>query len=411
MNDLSYTLRNKPSWWMEFKDPAIRAQWAEEALQQTIRGGKLSEKEVEAVLDELEDYAKMRADPTGILPSCGARLYESDKLVSEELRTKLLKAVNALENAPDVGKDWRAGDGGVLDLIDPALFCAVNGRTLRWVTGPDGKWALEPFSDWEQRGAGESSGYINNVHPEHGRDLVTVIEALVGRFSLLWDRLLTDLHPLNGSTLQGRSQAFAQRDNTYSTQGKKLQIFTPENPEYAGGSWNVQRRANERIVAMGGYYFDSDNTTVPEQEFRMPVSLGASVREQNDAQSIKQTWGLEEGEGSNQVLGAIRTPTGRSTAFPNAYQYKNSSFKLIDPTKPGYRKLIAFLLVDPENRVPSTTDIPPQQAHWPRGEGEAILGNSMTLEEAKSYREQMMNDGPGLIRALNEHHFETKLSL
>lgn len=67
MNELSYILRNKPSWWTEFQDPTIRAQWVEETLQQPIRGGNLSRKEVETVLDELRDYAKMNADPTGIL--------------------------------------------------------------------------------------------------------------------------------------------------------------------------------------------------------------------------------------------------------------------------------------------------------------------------------------------------------
>lgn len=63
MNDLSNALRNKPSWWTDLKDPALRAQWTEEALQQNIRNGKLSAKEVEQVLSQLENYATMRADP------------------------------------------------------------------------------------------------------------------------------------------------------------------------------------------------------------------------------------------------------------------------------------------------------------------------------------------------------------
>lgn len=157
-------------------------------------------------------------------PSCGARLYQSDKLVSEGLNAKLLEAVNALANAPDAEKDFRSGSPGgrVLDLVDPALFCAVYGRTFRWSTEPDGKRNLEQLTgpspdgnmgawsystkfsqiptEFQLGSNGEPAkalGYINNVHPEYGRDLVTVIEALVGRFSLLWDRVLTDLHPLN----------------------------------------------------------------------------------------------------------------------------------------------------------------------------------------------------------------------
>lgn len=52
--------------------------------------------------------------------------------------------------------------------------------------------------------------------------------------------------------------------------------------------------ANERIIAPAAYYFDSDNVTEAETEFRVPVSLGSSIRERNDAEGIKMTWGLEE---------------------------------------------------------------------------------------------------------------------
>lgn len=69
---------------------------------------------------------------------------------------------------------------------------------------------------------------------------------------------------------------------------------TPENPEYAGSPWSIQGMANERIIAPAVYYFDSDNVTEAETEFRVPVSLGSSIRERNDAEGIKMTWGLEE---------------------------------------------------------------------------------------------------------------------
>ncbi|KAG8892408.1 hypothetical protein FRC00_012128 [Tulasnella sp. 408] len=447
MNDLSNALRSKPSWWTDLKDPALRAQWTEEALQQNIRNGRLSAKEVEKVLSQLENYATMRADSTGILPACYAGLYRSDKLISEDLKEKLLAAVKALENAPDTQEDWRAGVGGVvLDLVDPALFPAVYGRTLCWTTGQDGKRSLERLTapsrdnNLEERsystnfswiptefqlGSGgepaKALGYINNVHPEHGRDLVTAIEALVGRCSLLWDRTLTDLQ--NRNRQQGQRQKshveIAQRDGSYSTQGKKLQLFvrvagvhlTPEKPEYAGGPWIVQGMANERIVACAAYFSDCDNVTDSELEFRVPVSLGSSARELNDAEGIKMMWGLEEGKGSNQVVGTVKTPTGGTLVFPNAYQYRRSSFKLIDPTKPGYHKLIALHLVDPENHIPSTTDIPPQQAHWPQTADEGDHRVTMTLEEAKKYREQLFEEQRAMFGALNEQHFETKLSL
>lgn len=66
MIELSYALRSKPSWWTKINDPDIRSKWEEEASEQTIRGDKLGEDEINWVLDELEDYATMRDDATGI---------------------------------------------------------------------------------------------------------------------------------------------------------------------------------------------------------------------------------------------------------------------------------------------------------------------------------------------------------
>lgn len=40
-------------------------------------------------------------------------------------------------------------------------------------------------------------GYIGNIHPSRHSELYTIIEELVARFSSLWDRVLTDLHPDN----------------------------------------------------------------------------------------------------------------------------------------------------------------------------------------------------------------------
>lgn len=53
--------------------------------------------------------------------------------------------------------------------------------------------------------------------------------------------------------------------------------------------------ANERIVASGIYYYDSENITESQLAFRQPVSFGPDANyEQSDGQGIKLTWGLEE---------------------------------------------------------------------------------------------------------------------
>ena len=41
-----------------------------------------------------------------------------------------------------------------------------------------------------------------------------------------------------------------------------------------------------------------------------------------------------------------------------------SPFRLTDPTKPGHRRFIALWLVDPNVRIISTANVPPQQLNW-----------------------------------------------
>lgn len=65
------------------------------------------------------------------------------------------------------------------------------------------------------------------------------------------------------------------------------------------------------------------------------------------------------------VVGAVETRADRCIAFPNTYQHRVSSFRLVDPTKPGYRKILCLFLVDPAiPPIPSTTHVPAQQASW-----------------------------------------------
>src|SRR4029077_12048993 len=92
-----------------------------------------------------------------------------------------------------------------------------------------------------------------------------------------------------------------------------------------------------------------------------------------------------EGEDArNQVLGPASAPAGRCLAFPNVLQHRVGSFRLADPTRPGHRKILAFFLVDPSESVVSTSDVPPQQP-W-------SATSTMTLEQAREYREQLMQE-------------------
>ncbi|KAG8911880.1 hypothetical protein FRC01_005430, partial [Tulasnella sp. 417] len=517
MIELSYVLRSRPSWWIKIKDPAIRSSWKAEALERELRGDKLKEAEIEWVLDELKDYAKMRDEATGIQPSCHARIWESDELISQDLKSRLMRAGAILENVPDEEKDWHSQySDQVLNLVHPSLFFAVYGRTPSWnpsyserrlepLKAPQREmenWAYSPKFSWiptdfqlGTNGApARALGYINNVHPHHHKDLVSVIESLVGRFSLLWDRVLTDIHPDNDPLLgtqkvvgsytwtypletpapqrqgrrsvgimdilrrrearnahrtinlptvheqgyRGSGQDITRRKNTYSIQGKIVQVIvklanihlTPEKPEFPGGSWHVEGMANERIVASSIYYYECENITDSQLAFRVGFNFEGAEYERGDREGILLTWGLRSGEPKNQVVGAVKSTPNRCIAFPNIYQHKVSPFKLVDPTKPGHRKIVTLFLVDPENRIPSTSDIPPQQSHWARDAiFDALLQDNhriqtplpvelvemvadrvdtvMTLAETKAYREEFMKERTAFAGVVDEQHFCT----
>ncbi|KAG8906436.1 hypothetical protein FRC00_012588, partial [Tulasnella sp. 408] len=447
-------------------------------------------------------------------------IYESDGLVSEELRTRLIKAVKVLENVPDHRKDWHPrSNNQVLDLVHPSLYCIVYDRTLAFPAGSDpanrtsadlmklqhpyaaaaAKTGPEPAyerwsyskkfcwipTDFDIPTDGQPAkalSYINNIEPDL-TELYSVVEGVVGRFSLLWDRVLTDLHPGNGGLKyrvsgeyewnadkagsepdydenddeaydaayqewenkrelvfptvpdDGYTEDISERKLQYTIQGKKVQvivklaniILTPESPSYPGGSWHVEGMANERIVASGIYYYDSENITESQLAFRMAVTSFNLPYEQSDGKAIEKIWGMTDESQSNQVVGAVKTIPKRCIAFPNIYQHQVSSFALADPTKPGHRKIMALFLVDPEHRIPSTGDIPPQQEHWaqaamatsqassafnrlPAELHKMVAGSTdglMSEAEAKDYRLKLMDERTAFVGVQNEQWFCT----
>lgn len=138
-------------------------------------------------------------------------------------------------------------------------------------------------------------------------------------------------------------------------------------------------------------------------------------------------------EPSNQEIGAVKTSANRCIAFPNIYQHEVSPFELDDKEKPGHRKIVALFLVDPEERIPSTSDIPPQQSHWTREAMFEALGNDnnrmkislpvelvdmvadrveglMSLEEAKDYREELMDERTAFVDVVDERYCCTEFS-
>ncbi|WP_447034781.1 DUF4246 domain-containing protein [Streptomyces sp. DSM 118878] len=303
--------------------------------------------------------------------------------------------------------------------------------------------------------------YVNNVHPEDHRELASVLPDVFARFRPMLENVLTDLRHPRPPRIEADPYAWYDSEPEYPRQaafsdeaayeealeaweeahddwqenrrpsipdapaftppeppeesarvdlrGRRLQVIvklatihlTPDKPEYPGGSWHVEGMVNERIVSTGIYYWDNENITESRLSFR--AALDDPDYAQDDANGLREVYGLENEGALNQVLGSASTPASRCLAFPNVLQHRVGSFRLADPTRPGHRKILAFFLVDPSERIVSTSDVPPQQP-W-------STTSTMTLGEAKDHREQLMRERKFFIDEHNEQHYEREFSL
>lgn len=102
-------------------------------------------------------------------------------------------------------------------------------------------------------------------------------------------------------------------------------------------------------------------------EFRNIIDMDtlASVEhEQNDFIWLRQVYGLENGEPAIQRSGSIKCKSGRTVMYPSTVQHRLTKFELKDKSKKGHSRALVFYLVDPNIRIISTANIPPQRLDW-----------------------------------------------
>ncbi|OBZ68435.1 hypothetical protein A0H81_11563 [Grifola frondosa] len=211
--------------------------------------------------------------------------------------------------------------------------------------------------------------------------------------------------------------------------------LTPENPKYPGGSWHIEGMENEKIVATGIYYYASENITESRLAFSPRSGLRADdggrgvIHQQWDYKGYAAAFGLYIAEPLNQEIGSIVTTEDKCLVFPNIYQHCVAPFGLADPTKPGFRKILCFFLVDPFTKIASTSDVPAQQTEWfvnaleeaqalqrlPQELWDIIVGyaieDMMSVEEAKKEREKLMKERSNMVHDQSTIVFETSFNM
>ncbi|KAH9914461.1 uncharacterized protein B0H18DRAFT_1215946 [Fomitopsis serialis] len=171
---LSAAIRQKPEWWVKFRDEEVQAKWTEEIKEQQKdmhRSLQLTDNMIHYILGELDAYAALRDPETGVEPGPYERIWQSDQLVPASLKASLVSAVAPLD----------------LDLVHPSLYPVVYGRTTTrgfeetlqpratdvaaMFRSERFQWLPSDFHVEEDGTVKLASPYINNIHPEDHKAL------------------------------------------------------------------------------------------------------------------------------------------------------------------------------------------------------------------------------------------------
>ncbi|MFD3742983.1 DUF4246 domain-containing protein [Nocardia sp. NPDC058633] len=205
MMRLSAGIRAKSQWHRKITDADILARWTREATELGM-----SAAQIRYVLDELAYYAGVRDESTGIEVSAVDGVWQSDTLIDDALRSRLIEAARVLEDVPAAEQDWHPGSNHqVRNLVHPSLYCLVRGVS-RSADAPwpspathDARYAYSPKFQWlptdvDVTDVGEVvlRSYINNVDPARHHALESVLPDLLARMLPMLANVLTDLrHP------------------------------------------------------------------------------------------------------------------------------------------------------------------------------------------------------------------------
>jgi hypothetical protein len=126
---------------------------------------------------------------------------------------------------------------------------------------------------------------------------------------------------------------------------------------------------------------------------------------QDDYEPLARIFGASSlhQEPAVQNLGTLQCKAGRLLAFPNTLQHRVKPFKLIDPTRAGHRRFLVLWLVDPDYRIVSTANVPPQQHDWLAAETtDKILAKQDVAAELEDMIRGHVEDYPMSLKTAKE---------
>ncbi|KAK6091505.1 hypothetical protein MT418_008013 [Batrachochytrium dendrobatidis] len=316
--------------------------------------------------------------------------------------------------------------------------------------------------EWD--GSVTINSYINNLNPIWHRDMYKCIAKIFKCFVPMFESLFRTMDPMfkyidihngtKGSEPSSQSSRGGMESDTrvirpvyvptlpehfessyelakpVSLRGRNLQVIvkliniqlTPSKPKYDEGNWHIEGPINESIVATGLYYYDVENITTPELDYREAVDRFDRQKASN--MYWKDVYGIDQESPQNQYIGLLEVSNGRCVVYPNRYQHKEQSFELANLTQPGHCKILTFFVVNPFRRIVSTAHVAPQQPQWYNSSLDKTpilpelwkditqyIQGVQSPTKAKHYRDELTSDRTRITAAYNEEIYEQAYNL
>eukprot|EP00794_Sanderia_malayensis_P012204 gene12204-13460_t len=296
----------------------------------------------------------------------------------------------------------------VRDLVHPALFSFIKGvsklkggkNVEATVEEDDGKdfwgrpyegskfqWLPTPFKVTD---AGKCliQEYVNNLDrntfPALYNDLQSLFELMLPYFEETWSYAKAMEFFVNEEDDNEVDKIPELDKKPVSFRGKELQIitkivdYTLQPGQAYEGVWHAEGMSHENIVMTGIYFIDRDaNISGGDLRFKRAFT----VAERNKVfWNVPQTRPYTVNEFASDgliPLGYFPTNQGYLLVFPNCHIHKLSKMVNESTTDAASRRIVVFFFINPEKKIVSTRDVPPQQ-------------NVIALKDAKNYRLELM---------------------
>uniref|UniRef100_A0A8H7K9M8 DUF4246 domain-containing protein n=1 Tax=Bionectria ochroleuca TaxID=29856 RepID=A0A8H7K9M8_BIOOC len=282
---------------------------------------------------------------------------------------------------------------------------------------------------FKDNGRPEFTSYINGLRPDKYPDIYKTIERLLDVVIPAWDQCLTEISG-NDRHSSGRRSSRFERISEASDENDGL--WSPFDVEFWKASdfrlpldslvelnkeekldkegecltreeMDEEQRLYEQGLPPRVAYVDPEK--LAREKWRqcrdavLPEPKSFTEIEYAPSQNLREKF-RESGLQVIVKMASIElTPDKPDFPAGAGIQHAVSSFSLQDKAKPGHRRFIALWLVDPHQRIISTSNVPPQQKEWwlqhqdqrnTPVTSQAIPENLMTVEEANEHRLKLM---------------------